>query len=622
MNLYIASIKMWFKGFRDDSRKTVMYSFEPDKINVITGDSSTGKSSLLSIIDYLFLSDNPTIVENVINENVEFYGMRIFMDGNSYVLIRKAPQMGIGSQDVYFENIDDYPEPYKKTHNVGELNAALNRIFEVPERMQKIGRRNASITFRHFLPFNYLTEDIISSANVYFDIPFFISRSYNEFIDFALEYVNGIKFNNEKEITNEIENAKKELDQYQHKHLKIQDKIRKYKKELENIFNDALSLNLIPVDSLFLREDASEMLKYVQRSISAYDKLIQDEEDTNKLGNLRKKRDNLSNMVNTYRSLMREMDKQKSRGSSIEDSLLPITFIRKHIDEVISSPDTLKLLDELEDQLQQIKRVKQNPPVLPSDYIRRYEELKQELKECNNELNRLSALRKTIGDPVWLNRALRIKYRLKDLKSPAVDTYQFSVEQEIVSKIESLETQLRQIRLSPHDIKEVLRPYINQFFHSENGMVGSYPNASMVYDAEERRIWLMKEGEEYPVRNIGSKSNYMFLHLCFFLGLHKSILNNKSQQVGSFLFIDQPSIPYYADKTILDNDDKKQLTKAFCLLNDFMKEIIVDEEGHFQIILIEHADESYWDKLEFFYTVAKFSKSGNGGLVPKSIYEK
>lgn len=622
MNLYIASIKMWFKGFRDDSRKTVMYSFEPDKINVITGDSSTGKSSLLSIIDYLFLSDNPTIVENVINENVEFYGMRIFMDGNSYVLIRKAPQMGIGSQDVYFENIDDYPEPYKKTHNVGELNAALNRIFEVPERMQKIGRRNASITFRHFLPFNYLTEDIISSANVYFDIPFFISRSYNEFIDFALEYVNGIKFNNEKEITNEIENAKKELDQFQHKHLKIQDKIRKYKKELENIFNDALSLNLIPVDSLFLREDASEMLKYVQRSISAYDKLIQDEEDTNKLGNLRKKRDNLSNMVNTYRSLMREMDKQKSRGSSIEDSLLPITFIRKHIDEVISSPDTLKLLDELEDQLQQIKRVKQNPPVLPSDYIRRYEELKQELKECNNELNRLSALRKTIGDPVWLNRALRIKYRLKDLKSPAVDTYQFSVEQEIVSKIESLETQLRQIRLSPHDIKEVLRPYINQFFHSENGMVGSYPNASMVYDAEERRIWLMKEGEEYPVRNIGSKSNYMFLHLCFFLGLHKSILNNKSQQVGSFLFIDQPSIPYYADKTILDNDDKKQLTKAFCLLNDFMKEIIVDEEGHFQIILIEHADESYWDKLEFFYTVAKFSKSGNGGLVPKSIYEK
>lgn len=621
MNLYIANIKMWFKGFREDSRKTITYDFKPDKINVITGDSSTGKSSLLNIIDYLFLSDDPTIVENVINENVEFYGMKFFIDGDSYVLIRKAPKMGIGSQDVYFEKDNNYPEPYKKTHSIGELFALFNRIFEVPARMQKIGRTNASITFRHFLPFNYLTEDIISSANVYFDIPFFISRSYNEFIDFALEYVNGIQFNNEKEILNEIENAKKELDQYQQKHFKIQDKIRKYKEELENIFNDAVSLNLIPVDSLFLREDASEMLKYVQRSISAYDKLIQDEEDTSKLGNLRKKRDDLRDKVSTYRSLMGEMDKHKLLRSRIEDSLRPISYIRKNIDEVISSPDTLELLDELEDQLKQIKRVKQNPPMLPPDYIRRYEELKQELKECNNELNRLSTLRKTIGDPVWLNRALRIKYRLKDLKSPAVDTYQFSVEQEIVSKIESLETQLRQIRLSPHDIKEVLRTYINQFFHSENGMVGSYPDASMIYDDAERRIWLMKEGEDYPVRNIGSKSNYMFLHLCFFLGLHKSILKNKSQQVGSFLFIDQPSIPYYADKGVLDNDDKKQLKKAFCLLNDFMKEIIVDEDEHFQIILIEHANESYWEDLEFFHTVAKFSKSDNGGLIPKHIYE-
>lgn len=612
---------MWFRGFRDDYQKTVTYYFDPDKINVITGDSSTGKSSLLNIIDYLLLSNNPTIVENVINENVEFYGMKIFIEGNSYVLIRKAPQMGIGSQDVYFEKTDGYPEPYKKTHNVGELKAAFNRIFEIPEQMQKIGRTNVSLTFRHFLPFNYLTEDIISSANTYFDIPFFISRSHDVFLDFALEYVNGIKCFNEKGITAEIEIAKKELYKYQQKHLQNQDEEKKYKEELGNIFNDAISLNLIPIDNLFLREDASEMLKYVQRSISAYDKLIKDEEDTNKLGNLRKKRDDLRNKVSTYRSLIDEIDKQKSRGSRIEDSLRPISYIRKHIDELISSPDTLELLDVLENQLQKIKKAKQNPPVLPSDYTKRYEELKQELKDCNNEITRLSALRKTIGDPVWLNRALRIKYRLKGLKKPAIDTYQLAVEQEKVSKIESLETRLKQIRLLPHDIKDVLSKYINQYFHSKNGMVDSYPDTSMVYDDSERRISLKKEGMEYPVRNIGSKSNYMFLHLCFFLGLHKSIMANKSQSVGPFLFIDQPSIPYYADKSTLDSDDKKQLMKAFCLLNDFMKEIIIEGNGHFQIILIEHADESYWENLEFFHTVAIFSKSENGGLIPKNIYE-
>ena len=52
MNLYIESIKLWFKGFSEDVLKTVTYPFKPNKINVITGDSSTGKSSILGIIDY------------------------------------------------------------------------------------------------------------------------------------------------------------------------------------------------------------------------------------------------------------------------------------------------------------------------------------------------------------------------------------------------------------------------------------------------------------------------------------------------------------------------------------------------------------------------------------------
>lgn len=621
MNLYIASIKLWFKGFRENAKRAITYPFNPDKINVITGDSSTGKSSILGIIDYLLLSDNPVIVENIINENVEFYGMNIFIDGVSYIIIRKSPLNERGTQDVYCEKKNDYPVPYTPTHKIGEVRALFTELLNIPERMINVAGKKFALTFRHFLPFNYLTEDIISSANIYFDIPFFVNRSFDAFLDFALEHVNGILCHNEKDVESELQKVKKDLVQYQQKHLKVQDEESKYKEHLVKVYDDALSLNLIPADNLFIREDADEMLKYVQRSISEYDKLIKDEEDTSKLGNLRKKRDELQNKLSVYNSLLGEMDKQKSLGTQVEDSLRPVSFIRKHIDEVISSPDTIELLELLEEQLRQIKVAKQNSPALPSDFAFRHAELKRELDICKNELKRLSSLRKTIGDPKWLNQALSIKYRLKDLKKPSKDTYQLAVEQEKVSIIESLETQLKQIRLSPHDVKGVINKYINHYFQSENGMVDSYPDASMRYDDVDRRVSLLKESEEYPIRNIGSKSNYMFLHLCFFLGLHKSIIAKKSKQVGSFLFIDQPSIPYYADKGTLDNDDKKQLMKAFRLLNDFMKEIVCDENSHFQIILIEHADESYWKDLDYFHTVAKFSKSENGGLVPKYIYE-
>lgn len=94
MNLYIESIKLWFKGFSENSQRTITYPFIPNKINVITGDSSTGKSSILGIIDYLFLSDNPVIVENIVNENVEFYGMHLYLNGTSYILIRKPRILG------------------------------------------------------------------------------------------------------------------------------------------------------------------------------------------------------------------------------------------------------------------------------------------------------------------------------------------------------------------------------------------------------------------------------------------------------------------------------------------------------------------------------------------------
>lgn len=52
MNFYIKTIKLWFK--HNDA--AVEYEFHKNKVNVITGDSSTGKSSLLSIIDYCLLS--------------------------------------------------------------------------------------------------------------------------------------------------------------------------------------------------------------------------------------------------------------------------------------------------------------------------------------------------------------------------------------------------------------------------------------------------------------------------------------------------------------------------------------------------------------------------------------
>jgi hypothetical protein len=69
---------------------------------------------------------------------------------------------------------------------------------------------------------------------------------------------------------------------------------------------------------------------------------------------------------------------------------------------------------------------------------------------------------------------------------------------------------------------------------------------------------------QFPLDNVGSKSNYMFMHLCVYLGLHEHIITVNPEHVPQFLFIDQPSIPYYAGSSNLQgNDDRSKLIDAF-----------------------------------------------------------
>ena len=117
------------------------------------------------------------------------------------------------------------------------------------------------------------------------------------------------------------------------------------------------------------------------------------------------------------------------------------------------------------------------------------------------------------------------------------------------------------------------------------------------------------------------------MHLCTFLGIHEHAIKEGIDYIPSFMFIDQPSIPFYADNSdgdIKDNDDKKRLGYAFNLINIFMDRIIRFIYKHpFQIILIEHADSSYWqDKYPNFETRYEFVKGKDSGLIPDFIYPK
>ena len=82
MKSYIKSIII----FNENGEKRIV----PLKqgVNIITGESKTGKSALVEIIDYCLCSTRCTIPKGKITEFAYLYALVMHIDGSSYIVAR------------------------------------------------------------------------------------------------------------------------------------------------------------------------------------------------------------------------------------------------------------------------------------------------------------------------------------------------------------------------------------------------------------------------------------------------------------------------------------------------------------------------------------------------------
>lgn len=91
MDFKIEQIVLWPK---DIDKKTRTLTFVANKINVITGDSQKGKSSIIPIIDYCLGGSKCTIPVGIICEKTEWFGIVVNIEKKGYYLLVKN-QAGI-----------------------------------------------------------------------------------------------------------------------------------------------------------------------------------------------------------------------------------------------------------------------------------------------------------------------------------------------------------------------------------------------------------------------------------------------------------------------------------------------------------------------------------------------
>ena len=622
MNFYISKIRLWFR----DGEKPRDLEFYNDKVNVITGDSSTGKSSVLKIIDYCLLSERSTIVEDVINENVAWYGMVFYIDEAPYTIIRQAPTIESAEMTVILKEGEYLPiQPVAGMKDIrAKAMVKMNELFHIPQKIKLESK--VKLHFRHNLLFNYLTEDIIATENTYQDTRFFRREEYEKVLGDLFKMVIGVNEMQQRELESALQKARKEANGKREEQSKEIEKQEKYEKTRREIAEEADSLGL--GDASDIHGNPVSWADKVRAIVNNCNLQFKSEQANLQRRDIERQLVNIGERIGYYTSLENEYRTYQKRLERQNESLVPLEYVEKHLSELMAYEETGRLLQELKEAWQGIKDSYEPVVKMPDNFENAKRALLQEERELRSKLRTLNPYQIEQRDIVWVRKAILLAERME---KELANVPKISITEEILTRCDEIvvtaEEALKRLRAKNDNALGRLNDYIEKYYRYQDGISEAYRDYKPVYSTDERMLMLEREGEEYAKSNVGSKSNYMFLHLCYFFGLHDLLKDNANKNVPQFLFIDQPSIPYYADKNergvndndaIEKNDDQEKLREAFRLTDKFMKEMTL--KGHFQIIMIEHAGEEYWQDLESFVTRYKFRR--DDGLIPANVINK
>jgi hypothetical protein len=318
----------------------------------------------------------------------------------------------------------------------------------------------------------------------------------------------------------------------------------------------------------------------------------------------------------------REYDTYKKKLAKSADSLQPIDFLTNKLsDQILESYETKAFIDSLANSLRDIKTKLLKIPTEPLKVTGDADALQETLRNLESRITELNRINENVvreaGKFIALGE-VKYLYVQTELTKKSLPLQQLELTALNEEKV-YLEKEIQDTGQIRFTMKTLLNECVQRNFNKLTSL-RTYKDSRVMFNDQQMVLQIQPKGELFPLDNVGSKSNYMLMHLCFYLGLHEHMISIGQEHVPHFMFIDQPSIPYYSGTDDKGNDDKSKLIDAFSLLNSFIEYINLEKNASFQIFMVEHAPKEYWldSNLQNFHTVDEFI-NGNG-LIPIEFY--
>ena len=617
-------------------------------LNIITGDSKTGKSALIEIVDYCLLASRSTIPKGIIDDFARLFVI-VLKAAQKYILIGRPNSNSPYSQNIILriEVEDRFLEDINEQDLINTPSMPLKVAQEEVERHLGLAvkdtrlseyeeRRNAGkVTMRSMVSFMFQHQNLIANKHSLFyrfedfnkrkktiaDFPILIGWESDEYFQYYRELESKMK-----ELKTEERLAKKVGLNDSELWSKLRDII--------SIYYKAIGLEFSPMSSLEELKALGVNLPSISvNSYSDADVQVEIERLQNDRADLQarlsekllllEELSTTSDASSTYATRLKKLEVLIADfGIEDEQKDLKCPVCKNHVPEVVSSVNSL--YDSRIRLYQELSKI----GTYATDNSEQRETLQKERDELKKQINAISIRIRELGQFDELTKSnIDQTAQAYVLKGATESNARFLINQSqilngpdknvqaLIDRITWLRSKIEGFDLKKRiqDAESFLSKRMTEICDKLDFEAELKPG-TLRFSLEDFSFYYhFRESDKVYLSEMGSGANWLAVHLSLFLALlHLNCKSNRST-IPSFLMLDQPSQVYFPRQYgRMDEEDPnldenvKQVKNIFEVIRNEIVVITKDCGFEPQIIVMDHADESEFNT----YVRKRWKKDG------------
>ncbi|OHB61456.1 MAG: hypothetical protein A2Y12_02290 [Planctomycetes bacterium GWF2_42_9] len=327
MFFQIKEIILWPKNPAFKPRRL---SFEPGKVNIISGASRTGKSAVIPIIDYCLGSQGCLIPVKTIRDACAWFGVIIKTASGEKLFARPEPGEQRSTDNMFILEaavIDEIPETVSKNTNRGHVLGVLDELAGLSNLDFGGGDPQSGFdarpSFRDLSAFTFQPQNVIANP----DVLFFKTNTYKhrEKLIKIFPYILGAITPELLAKQHELNRLKTELRRKERELKEAMGVSARWLAELRAKVSEARELGLITADQVG-EPSREEMIRLLQELVDRTDVTLFVTAGTisdavQELQGLEKEESEVSRELTTLRRRLEEMTRIRKSAASYHEGL-------------------------------------------------------------------------------------------------------------------------------------------------------------------------------------------------------------------------------------------------------------------------------------------------------------